>query len=201
MHGFLVFAGVALVVTLTPGPATALIVRSAIRGGHRAALLTTAGNSMGILFWAGASAVGISALVAASEVAFVGLKIAGAVTLVVLGVQSWRRTLRGEAREVTAESSRSAFRNGVVTSFANPKLAVFFVALFPQFLSSSHSELPKALAMGALIVAYDVVYFSLIAFVVTRARAGFERGPWARRLERATGSVMIGLGLRLAVER
>jgi threonine/homoserine/homoserine lactone efflux protein len=55
--------------------------------------------------------------------------------------------------------------------------------------------------MGALIVAYDIVYFSLLAFVVTRARAAFERGPWPRRLERTTGSVMIALGLRLAVER
>ena len=73
MHSFAAFAGVAMIVTLTPGPATALVVRSALRGGRRAAFPTTIGNSSGVLFWGAASATGISALVAASEVAFVAL--------------------------------------------------------------------------------------------------------------------------------
>src|SRR3954449_11242748 len=115
----LAFAGVAVVVTLTPGPATALIVRSALRGGRHSALQTTLGNATGILFWAVASAIGISALVAASEVAFVVLKVAGAITLIALGIESFRHRERFEQR-------RPGYRTGLVTGLANPKLAVFF---------------------------------------------------------------------------
>src|SRR5437868_15521288 len=88
MHGLAVFVGVAAVVTLTPGPATAMVVRSALRGGRRSAFLTTLGNSVGVLAWGNASAIGVSALIAASEIAFVALKVAGAIVLVWLGVRS-----------------------------------------------------------------------------------------------------------------
>ncbi len=136
MHGLVLFAGLAVVLTLTPGPATALVIRSALRGGRRGALLTTLGNSVGVLFWGVASAAGIAALVSASEVAFLVLKVAGAAVLVVLGFQSWRRHEPADSRRTTGRP----FRDGVVTSLANPKLAtVFFVALFPQFLSGGHS--------------------------------------------------------------
>jgi len=201
VHGLLVFAGVAVLVVLTPGPATALVIRSALRGGRRSALRTTLGNATGVLFWGAASAVGISALVAASELAFVVLKVAGGVVLVALGVQTFLRTRRGEpALDPGSDRAHNAFRDGLVTSFANPKLAVFFVALFPQFLSSGHAEFGKAIGMACLIVALDLVWFSVIALVVTRARSAFAESRWPTRIERVTASVMIGLGLRLAVE-
>src|SRR5256885_11732605 len=97
MHGLAVFVGVAAVVTLTPGPATAMVIRSALRGGRRAAFLTTLGNSVGVLAWGIASAVGVSALIAASEVAFVVLKVTGALVLVCLGAQAVARRSRREA--------------------------------------------------------------------------------------------------------
>src|SRR5712691_12674915 len=96
VHGLAVFVGVAALVTLTPGPATAMVIRSALRGGRRSAFLTTLGNSLGVLLWGVASALGVSALIAASEVAFLVLKVAGAIVLVFLGVQSFRRSRRGE---------------------------------------------------------------------------------------------------------
>src|SRR3954470_9901573 len=123
------FLPIALLVTVTPGAATANVIRSAIRGGWRAGVLTIAGNSVGVLIWGLLSVLGISALVAASEVAFVVLKITGAVVLIWLGIQS----LRGSAGAVARPVQRP-LRDGVVTSLANPKLAVFFVALFPQFV-------------------------------------------------------------------
>jgi threonine/homoserine/homoserine lactone efflux protein len=196
VHSFAAFTGVAVIVTLTPGPATALVVRSALRGGRRAAFQTTLGNSVGVLLWGAASAVGISALVAASQIAFLVLKVTGAVVLVALGLQSWRH--RGETAERTSTSH--AFRDGVVTSLANPKLAIFFVALFPQFLSGGHSTLGKGLLMACLIVALDLIWYPTLAFFVTRARHVLVHGSWARRLEQLTGTVMIGLGLRLALE-
>lgn len=187
----LAFAGVAVVVTLTPGPATALVVRSALRGGRRSALQTTLGNATGILFWALASAIGVSALVAASEVAFVVLKVAGAVTLIVLGIESFRRRERIEPR------GGSGYRTGLITGLANPKLAVFFIALFPQFLPKGDPVLPMTLAMALIVIACDLVYFSALAVLVTRVKHAFVRGKW---FERISGSVLVALGLRLAVE-
>jgi threonine/homoserine/homoserine lactone efflux protein len=191
------------VVTLTPGPATALVVRSALRGGRRSALLTTLGNSVGVLAWGVASALGVSALIAASEIAFLVLKVGGAVVLVWLGVQSFRRTRRDEKpakRSGDDVWSSRAFRDGLVTCLANPKLAIFFVALFPQFLERGHSNLTTGLAMAGLIVALDLVWYSAVALAVTRLRRQFVDGPWQHRLERITGSLMVGLGLRLALE-
>jgi threonine/homoserine/homoserine lactone efflux protein len=92
-------------------------------------------------------------------------------------------------------------REGLVTSLANPKLAVFFVALFPQFIPHRVAVLPAALGMGCVIVAVDLVWYSVLAFMVARARRTFAEGPWARRFERLTGAVLIGLGIRLALER
>jgi threonine/homoserine/homoserine lactone efflux protein len=199
VHGLGVFLGVAAVVTLTPGPATAMVIRSAVRGGRRAALLTTLGNSLGVLFWGVASALGVSALIAASEGAFVALKIGGAVVLVWLGIQSFRHSRRGAPPPERAWSPH-AFRGGLVTSLANPKLAIFFVALFPQFLERGHSSVTVGVAMACLIVSLDLVWYSALALLVTRLKRAFVRGPWQRRLERVTGSVMVALGLRLALE-
>ena len=197
MHSLVLFAGVAVLVTLTPGPATAILVRSALRGGRRAALLTTCGNSVGIFCWGIASAVGVSALISASEAAFVALKVTGGVVLVLLGLQS----LRHRGRPATERGLRlgGPFREGVVTSLANPKLAVFFVALFPQFLERGHSTVWLGLAMAATIVSLDLIWFSTLAFVITRAKTAVAE-RWGRRIERLTGGVMIGLGLRVALE-
>src|SRR3954469_11128604 len=132
MSTLISFLGVAVLVSLLPGPATALVVRSAAVYGRRQAFHTVLGNSTGILFWALASVLGISALVAASEAAFVTLKILGAIVLVYLGVQALRGAKAVNDREPGA--ARSSYMAGLVTSGANPKLAVFFIALLPQFV-------------------------------------------------------------------
>src|SRR3954454_17375556 len=119
MAGTLVsFVGVAVLLSLLPGPATALVVRSAAVHGRRSAFLTVLGNSTGILFWALASVLGISALVAASEAAFVTLKVLGAIVLVYLGV----RALLGNKGEpgLAVRPARTAYLQGLTTSGANP---------------------------------------------------------------------------------
>jgi len=190
------FLLVALVVTLTPGPATALVLRVAARDGRRAALGAVAGNSIGVLVWACLSAVGVSSLILASQIAYDVLRIGGAAVLIYLGVRSILR--RGD---LTAEEPRGrvGWRSGLITSVANPKLAVFFVALFPQFLSPHAAVLPAALAMAAVIVGYDVLWYSALAYAVDRA--GTLLRPRVRRtMERVTGGAMVGLGLSIAAE-
>ncbi len=87
-----------------------------------------------------------------------------------------------------------------MTSLANPKLAVFFVALFPQFVGERGDVLPTTLAMAAMIVAFDFVWYSTLAVLASRAKAGFMASRAGRRLERATGTVLIALGLRVALD-
>ena len=194
----LTFLPVAALLTVTPGVATALVIRSAARGGRRQALLTTAGNSIGVLAWAGFAAVGIAAAVAASAEAFTLIKYAGALVLVVLGIQS----LRAHHGDVASPRVRGApLRDGLLTSLANPKLAVFFAALFPQFVPEGMAFVPGAMAMAGLIVMLDLLWYSTLAWGVARARRAFVEGPWLARAERLTGGVLVGLGLKLAFER
>lgn len=203
LHTLLTFVPVAALLSITPGAATALVVRNAARGGRRHAFFTTSGNSIGVLAWACFAAIGIAAAVAASAAVFDAVKLAGAAVLVVIGL----RSLLSRGAGVTARSGSvnasegAAFREGLLTSLANPKLAVFFVALFPQFIPRGAAVLPSALAMAAVIVAVDLVWYSALALLVARARKAFVDGGWARRVERLTGAVLVGLGIRLALER
>jgi threonine/homoserine/homoserine lactone efflux protein len=199
LRALVAFAPVAALLTVTPGAATALVVRSAATGGQRRALATTVGNSVGVLAWGCFAAMGIAAVVATSAEAFTAVKLVGAVVLVVLGLQS----LRGHRADPRRpEPPRGApLRDGLVTSLANPKLAVFFVALFPQFVPGGAPVLPSALLMAAMVVAFDLVWYSALAYLVARARRAFVEGPWLARAQRFTGAVLVGLGVRLAFER
>ena len=150
-----------------------------------------------MLAWGLLAAAGLAAVVATSAEVFTAVKLTGAVVLVLLGVQS----LRGRAARARRVSGARALRDGLVTSVSNPKLAVFYVALFPQFVPDGAPVLPAALLMAATIVAFDLVWYSALAYGVSRARRAFLDGPWARRVERLTGAVLVGLGVRLALER
>lgn len=198
------FIPIAALVTITPGPGTALIIRNALSGGRNVALATALGNSLGVLTWGVLSALGVSALVAASEIAFTALKLVGAGTLVYLGMRSLLRRTGGMSHAVGAEApmprSSAAFRDGLATSLANPKLAVFFIALFPQFVGEGSPVLPAALGMAGLIVAFDLTWFSVLAVVIDRTRRAFVGSGFARRLEQTMGAVLIGLGARVALE-
>ncbi len=196
MRSFWEFLVLALVVTMTPGPATALVLRVTARDGRRAAAGAVAGNSIGVLCWATLSALGVSSLILASQIAYDVLRIGGAAVLIVLGVRS---LLHRADDSVHLPRSRAGVRTGLIAGLANPKLAVFFIALFPQFLSPGASVLPAALAMGTVIVCFDLLWFGTL--ICTVDRAGRLLRPRVRRaMERTTGAVMVALGLRVAVE-
>ncbi len=201
MHSIGAFLAVAAVVTLTPGPAFALLVQTALIHGRRVALANIAGNSIGVLIWGGLSALGVSALVAANEIAYDVLRISGAIFLIGLGIRSVlaRPATDGPVVNPTPAPGRRALRRGLVNALANPKLAIFFVALLPQFLTRDSAQLPIALAMAGAVVACDVIWFGTVAIVVDAVRTSF--GPrLVTRLERFSGTVLVGLGLRLATE-
>jgi threonine/homoserine/homoserine lactone efflux protein len=206
MHSLPAFLAVALAVTLTPGPAFALLLQTAAAHGRRVALANIAGNSVGVLIWGALSAVGVSALVAANEVAYDVLRLTGAGFLLYLGVRAL--LARGSAPVVSVSQETSvparnqswrAARKGLVNCLANPKLAVFFVALFPQFLTPGTAVLPAALAMAGIIVVFDVIIYGTVAIVVDRFREVI-RPVFMRRLSQASGAVLVLFGLKLARE-
>jgi RhtB (resistance to homoserine/threonine) family protein len=195
------FVAVALVIVLTPGVDMALVTRNALRHGRRAALLTAAGVNVGIALWTAASAIGIAALVATSARLFDVVKLAGAVYLVYLGVQTLRH--RGRAIGVSSArlTSRRALGQGLLSNLLNPKIAVFFTSLLPQFVDRSAHTLLALLLLGAIFNAIGVAWLTLYALLVARSRLFFLRPRVRRALDAVSGVVLVGLGVRLAFER
>jgi threonine/homoserine/homoserine lactone efflux protein len=197
------FLAVATIVIVTPGQDTALTIRNTLLGRRRAGIFTAAGVSSGQAVWALATSVGLAALLAASEPAFVALKLAGAVYLVWLGLQSLRSAWRGSRRSERAAvrdrglPSLVAWRQGALSNLANPKMAVFFVSLLPQFADS----FAGLLLLGLLFSAMTFVWLSAYAAVVARAGETLRRPGIRRVLDVVTGVVLIALGLRLGTER
>ncbi len=191
------FLAVAVVVTMTPGPGTATVLRVAARDGRHAATQAIVGNSVGVFFWGALSAVGVSSLILASTIAYDVLHVGGAAVLVAIGLRSL--LARSPNPRQQARARPAGWRTGLVASMSNPKLAAFFVALFPQFVHPGAPVLPLALAMATTIVVLDLVWFSTLAFTVDRART-MLRPRLQRGLERVAGAAMVGFGVKLATE-
>jgi RhtB (resistance to homoserine/threonine) family protein len=204
----LVFIGVAAIVIVIPGPDTAVVTKNVLIHGRRAGVGTSLGVSAGISVWTIAAAVGVASLVRASELAFTVLKLVGALYLVWLGIQALRASGRESSAEHPARRSgrsamgaRGGFRQGFLSDLANPKIGIFFTSLLPQFVSAGRPVLLPFLILGAIFVVMTVVW--LLAYTAAAARAAqtLMRPRVRAALDRVTGVVLIGLGLRLAVER
>jgi threonine/homoserine/homoserine lactone efflux protein len=189
------FLGVSLLVIVTPGQDTALTIRNTLLGGRRGGVRTAAGVAAGQATWTLAASAGVVALLRASEPAFVAVRLLGAAYLVYLGLQTLLR--RGEVRPGVGGSSRRAFRQGLLSNLGNPKMAVFFTSLLPQF-GSSFSAL---VALGLVFCSLTFLWLSGYAWAVARAGDVLRRPRIRRALDRVTGVVLVGFGLRLAAER
>jgi threonine/homoserine/homoserine lactone efflux protein len=191
----LAFIGVAAVVIVTPGQDTALTIRNTLAGGRAAGFRTAAGVVAGQAVWAVAASLGVAALIVASEPAFVALKFAGAAYLVVLGGQALVAAVRGRAHdgEAVAAGGRE-LRQGLLSNLGNPKMAVFFTSLLPQFGGS----FPALLGLGLLFCAMTLAWLCAYAGVVARAGDALRRPRVRRTLDALTGGVLVALGVRLA---
>jgi threonine/homoserine/homoserine lactone efflux protein len=193
------FVGAAILIALTPGADTALVVRNALAAGAPAARRTALGSSAGLLVWGAASACGVAAVLNASAEVFTAVKLAGAAYLVWLGLQA---ILHAGAHEPGGPArSGSPFRQGLFCNLLNPKAGIFFTALLPQFVSPQDPALVVSLLMTAIAAAASLAWLSVYATVVPRAGDVLRRPRVRRALDRATGVVLIGLGVRLALTR
>jgi RhtB (resistance to homoserine/threonine) family protein len=208
MTDWAAFFALSVLLIVTPGPDTALVLRNSIWGGREAGAATAAGVGTGLATWTVAASLGIAALIQASEPAFLALKLVGAAYLAYLGVQALRSAFRqsdGHASADLVPRSRvrpaTALRQGVLSNLANPKSALFFTSLLPQFVPPSSHSFLALLELGFIFCGITSAW--LLAYAVAAARVGgFLRRPRVRRaMDGVTGFVLIGFGLRLAAER
>jgi RhtB (resistance to homoserine/threonine) family protein len=204
----LVFAGVAALVIVIPGPDTAVVTKNAVMHGRRIGLGTSLGVNAGLSVWTIAAAVGIASLVRGSAVAFTVLKLAGALYLIWLGVQALRAARKPSAGGAVARvterrhlSTSGGFRQGFLSNIANPKIGVFFTSLLPQFVDPGRPVLLPFLVLGTVFILMNIVWLCGYALAASRAARTLQNPKVKAALDRFTGVVLIGIGLRLATER
>ena len=198
------FVGIAALVIVTPGQDTALIIRNSLLGNRRSGVFTALGVSTGQCAWAVATSAGIAAVIVAFDPAFVALRVFGAAYLFFLGAQALlsaarKRPASQRDRVPSGRSARArvAFRQGLVSNIGNPKMAVFFTSLLPQF---GHS-FAALLALGLLFAAMTLVWLTAYAFAVARAGDVLRRPKVRRLIDAVVGLVLVAFCVRLATER
>jgi threonine/homoserine/homoserine lactone efflux protein len=201
------FVALAIVVIVTPGPDTALAIRNTLVGGRHAGVATAVGVALGQATWSLATSVGIAALLVAAEPAFAALKLAGAAYLIYLGAQSLWSAFRGRPAHQTVEGlvvrvrATTALRQGVLSNLTNPKMAVFFPSLLPQFVAADAPPFLALLALGILFCLMTLAWLTAYAFAVARAGDVLRRSAVRRAIEAVTGVVLVAFGVRVAVVR
>lgn len=198
---FLLAAGV---LAMTPGVDTALVLRMSIIGGTARAASAAFGVAAGCLVWGGVVAVGLGVLIATSPVLFTVVRTVGAVYLLWLGAKlviGRRGGLEVEAGPATgaAESVRSAFLKGFLTNVLNPKVGVFYVTFLPQFVPPGVDVAGFSFLLAFIHVLLSLLWFALMITLALRVRAWLAQPRVVAWLDRLTGAVFIGFGLRLAV--
>ena len=205
MGDVLAYIGVVALIVVLPGPDMALVLQNGLARGRRAAIETAVGINAGLLVWAVAAALGIAALVRASGPAFTLLKLAGAAYLVWLGLRAFRDAWRGSADTSagTPLSRRrtSPFRQGLLSNLLNPKIAVVFTTLIPQFVDPGDPAAAQTLLLAAIFIGMGLAWLTSYALFVAHVGTQLRRSGVRRVLNAVTGAVLTALGVRLAFER
>jgi threonine/homoserine/homoserine lactone efflux protein len=201
----LAFAGLALLLAMTPGPDMATVTRNGLAYGRRGVVLTSMGIGTALVCWICASAFGVAAVLATSAVLFTVVKLAGAVYLAYLGIRS---LLDSRHSRPTTDLSgarlapaRRIYRTGFLSAMLNPKLGVFFVTLLPQFVRPGQPVLARLLLLGAIFSGIGMLWLAVWGLAVTRARDAIDTPRVRAWMERVSGVVLVGFAARLVLER
>ena len=196
------FLAISILLIVIPGPDTAMVTKNAVVGGRRAGVFAAVGVAVGLTVWTAAAALGIAALLRASAVGFFALKVAGAVYLTWVGIQMLRS--RGVVADpeslIRPASGIRALRQGILSDLGNPKIAVFFTSLLPQFVHGRGSAFLSLLFLGITFAVLTLLWLAGYALAVGHASGVLRRPAVRRALDRFTGLVLIGFGVRLAFE-
>src|SRR5688572_3608274 len=206
IHHYWLFISTAVVLVLTPGQDTFFILGRSIASGRGAGIAAALGITAGSIVHTLLAALGLSALLATSPYAFMAVKFAGAAYLFYIGIRallSRASRLPGEETAGTDDRRWAAFRQGILTNILNPKVALFFLALMPQFISAgSPNKVAAFIVLGTSFTALGLVWCLVLALAAARLRLVLSNRPSvANVLNRVAGTMFIALGLRLATAR
>lgn len=198
------FAAVAGLLTIIPGLDTAMVLRAAASHGRRQGFATALGISTGALIWGAAAAVGVSALLTASTVAYTVVRVAGAVYMVWLGSRLLLRSRRGQdavvpGRAAAARHTLRSWSRGLLTNLLNPKIGAFYVAVLPQFIPAHASHLAVGLLLASVHDAEGLVWFTAIILGAHSVRGLLTRRSTRRAVDGVTGATLVGFGLKLGL--
>lgn len=197
----LAFVLAASILTVTPGVDTAMVLRATAMDGRRPAAMAALGIALGCLAWGTAAAFGLGALLHASEVAYTVVKWVGAAYLVWIGIKLLalpRAALDGDASDSVSHRATSAFWRGLLTNLLNPKVGIFYVTFLPQFIPSGASVAAYSFFLACCHVALTLLWFAAL-IAATAPLSAFLRRPGAvKALDRLTGCVFVGFGMKLA---
>jgi threonine/homoserine/homoserine lactone efflux protein len=198
----LTFLAAAALIIVAPGPDTLLVTRNVFRRGRRGGLVTAAGTVTGLALWSVAAALGLSALLAASEVGYNVARVAGGLYLIWLGVQTLRShgTVPDTATEATPVPMHRAYLSGVLSNLLNPKIGVFFITFLPGFVPLGAPVGSTAALLGALFVVETALWLLVLVWLVGNGTGWLSRPGVRRWVDRVTGVVLIGFGIRVVAD-
>lgn len=205
----LTYAGLVFMLTLTPGADTMMVIKNALAHGRRGGLLTVGGVNTGLILHGTLSGLGLSLLLVQSAAAFEAVRLAGAAYLVLLGLRSvWAlfqpQAAAAHAADVPLTAARGAwsvYAQGLWTNVLNPKVAVFYLAFLPQFIAPGDPVLLKSVLLAGIHATMGVLWLSVVTLAVATLRGWLAQPRVRAGLEAASGLVLIGFGVRLALER
>ena len=195
------FTAAAGLLTVAPGLDTALVLRTAATDGPRPAALAGLGIAGGCLVWAALVAVGLGALLAASELAYQILRFAGAAYLIYIGYRMLRHPRRGFLIEGVTARGGGALARGALTNLLNPKVGVFYVSFLPQFVPHGVPVAPFILLLGLIHAVLGLVWFACLIIATRPIARLLRRSAVVTSLDRITGGLFVAFGLGLALER
>lgn len=209
-HALLAFSIAAALLTITPGLDTALVLRTAAVEGSRRAILAAAGICCGLFGWALAVSIGLGALLAVSRIAYNVLRIAGACYLIYLGARIFLRKSSAlletpvdgrEEQQAKISSAPRWFARGFLTNILNPKVGVFYATFLPQFIPAGVGVTSFSLLLTSIHVVENTTWFMLLISATSVFSQWLRRPRVAKSIDRVTGTVFIGFGVALALEK
>ncbi|NIF16089.1 LysE family translocator [Pantoea sp. Cy-639] len=198
----LAFVAAASVLAITPGVDTAMVLRAATVEGRRIALMAAVGITLGCLAWGAAVSLGLGAVLQRSELAYTLLKSAGAAYLVWMGAKLLlrpRQSLQAQGDGTVAASAGAAFLRGFLTNLLNPKVGIFYVTFLPQFIPAGVALSAYSFVLASIHVLLTLAWFGLLIAATMPLKKFLSRASVMTRLDRITGGIFIGFGLKIAV--
>lgn len=203
LSNWLIFCGLALLVTFTPGPGVLLAISNSVAVGPRRAMISSSGNAAGLFIVSGVAMAGMGVVLATSATAFLALKLAGALYLIYLGIKQWRSkaSILPEAESEATPSprlpSRRLFLQGLTVALTNPKAILFFSALFPQFLTQDAPLLEQFVVLTGTFAACAMLAHAFYVLLARVLKSQFANPKRMRLFNQSSGALFVVLGLSL----